>query len=85
MLHVQVGGGFPSDRDMADEAFWRTAIGRKFTHGEFGRIWSPMVEVLGGRELTTGAKTQWDIAPQMQITLNMTPERNAKGPALSVS
>jgi mono/diheme cytochrome c family protein len=69
-VHAQAGGGFPFDRNLADEAFWRTAIGRKFTQGEFGRIWSPMIDVLASRELVADAKTHWDIAPQMQVTLS---------------
>jgi hypothetical protein len=69
-VHVQAGGGIPFDRNAADEAFWRTAIGRRFTRGEFGRMWSPMVEVLGARDLTKGAKVHWDVAPEMQVTLS---------------
>jgi mono/diheme cytochrome c family protein len=69
-VHVQAGAGFPFDRGIADEAFWRTAVGRKIVQGEFGRAWSPMVEFLGARELTAGAKVHWDIAPQMQISLS---------------
>ncbi|MFB3113233.1 MAG: cytochrome c, partial [Gemmatimonadales bacterium] len=34
------------------------------------RTWSPMVEVLSERDLVSGAKTQWEIVPQMQVTLN---------------
>jgi hypothetical protein len=45
-------------------------IGKSFVHVRFGRTWSPMVEVLGARELGTGARVQWDIAPQMQVTLS---------------
>jgi mono/diheme cytochrome c family protein len=69
-VHAQAGGGFPFDRAVADEAFWRTAIGRKFIKGEFGRMWSPMIEILGSREMAAGARTHWDIAPQMQVTLS---------------
>jgi hypothetical protein len=29
-----------------------------------------MVEFLADRELTTGAKTKWDVLPEMQVTLN---------------
>jgi hypothetical protein len=29
-----------------------------------------MVEVLGARELETGAKNEWDIVPQMQVSLS---------------
>jgi mono/diheme cytochrome c family protein len=69
-VHVQVGGGFPFDSDLPDEAFWRMAIGRKFTQGEFGRVWSPMLDVLASHEFAGGAATHWDVAPQMQVTLS---------------
>lgn len=69
-LQVQVGGSVPFDRGHADEAFWRTVIGRQFRHGEFGRLWAPMIEVLGSRELTTGAPAHWDVLPQVHVTLS---------------
>ena len=69
-VHVQAGGAFPFDRELADEAFWRMAIGRQFTQGEFGRIWSPMIDVLASHEFVADAKTHWDVAPQMQVTLS---------------
>jgi hypothetical protein len=69
-LQAQVGGAIPFNRDHADEAFWRTAVGRQFRQGEFGRLWAPMVEVLGARELTSGAAAQWDVVPQLHVTLS---------------
>ena len=54
----------------ADEAFWRMVAGRQFRQGEFGRLWAPMVEILGSRELTSGAPTHWDVVPQMHVTLS---------------
>jgi hypothetical protein len=69
-LQFQAGGELPFDRDRSDEAFWRAVVGRTFTSGEFGRAWTPMVEILGARELQSGATAHWDILPQMQITLN---------------
>lgn len=71
---VQFQGGveLPFDTDRAGrEAFWRAAFGRTWTQqGPFGRAWSPMIEVLASRDLERGAITHWDLAPQMQITLN---------------
>jgi hypothetical protein len=70
-LHVQVGAELPADAEKAGrEAFWRAAIGRTFEHGRFGRAWSPMLEILGARELETGARVQWDLVPEMQVTLS---------------
>lgn len=69
---VQFQGGFelPSDRDQVDEGFWRTAIGKTWTQGIAGRAWTPMVEFLGVRELETGASNEWDVVPQIQISLS---------------
>jgi hypothetical protein len=30
-----------------------------------------MIEVLGAKELEAGAKAEWDIVPQMQVTLSV--------------
>lgn len=70
-VHAQVGAEIPADRDLAaPEAFWRGAVGTTFEQGRFGRAWSPMVELLGARELESGQRVQWDVVPQMQVTLN---------------
>lgn len=70
-VHLQIGGELPADRARAaPEAFWRGAIGTTFEQGRFGRAWSPIVEVLGARELESGQRVQWDLVPQMQVTLN---------------
>jgi hypothetical protein len=70
-LHLGAGLELPADRDRAGrEAFWRGALGRSFVRGDYGRTWSPMIEVLGARELESGASVQWDVVPQFQVTLN---------------
>jgi hypothetical protein len=71
-LHAQAGVERTSDRDRkSSEAFWRTAAGWTFTqNGGAGRAWSPMVELLAARDLESGARTLWDLLPQMQVTLN---------------
>ena len=33
-------------------------------------MWSPMVEFLADRDLETGAKTNWDVMPEFQVTLS---------------
>ena len=68
-LQFQGGVELPSDRDRPDEAFWRTAVGTTLTQGNFGRAWSPMVEILGARNVGSGATTHWDLLPQVQISL----------------
>jgi hypothetical protein len=69
-FQAQAGGAIPVDRARTDEAFWRLVAGRSFRRGEFGRLWAPMVELLGSRELTSGAATHWDILPQLHVTLS---------------
>ena len=69
-LHLQAGGELPLNRTYTDEVFLRGTLGKSVTAGRWGRTWSPMVEVLGSRDLESGAQTHLDLAPQMQVTLN---------------
>ncbi len=70
-LQTQLGFELPFDTDRADrEGFLRAALGWTTTTGQFGRAWSPMVEILATRELTSGGEVNLDIVPQIQITLN---------------
>jgi hypothetical protein len=51
--------------------FWNTAVGQTITANKgLGRMWSPMMEFLAARDLTTAAKTNWDVVPQMQVTIS---------------
>jgi hypothetical protein len=69
-FQAQVGGGIPFNRDHSDEAFWRMVVGQQFRQSEFGRLWAPMAEILGSRELASGASTHWDVVPQVHVTLS---------------
>jgi hypothetical protein len=70
-LQFQGGVELPADTKKAErEAFWRTTIGTTLTAPRFGRQWSPMVELLAARALEEGERTQWDLVPQMQVTLS---------------
>jgi hypothetical protein len=70
-LHIQGGFERSTNHDRAnDETFLRAAIGRSFEQPAGGRIWSPMLELVGARDLGTGERTRWDMVPQLQITLN---------------
>lgn len=70
-LQFQGGVELPADTKKAErEAFWRTTIGTTLTASRFGRQWSPMVELLAARALEEGERTQWDLVPQMQVTLS---------------
>ena len=62
---------FPTESGFEDEAALRAVLGRTWTtDGPFGRAWTPMIEVLGSRELGSGAEVEWDLVPQFQVTLN---------------
>jgi hypothetical protein len=62
---------FPTENGFDDEFGLRLALGKTWTSGgEFGRSWSPMLEVLAIRDLTSGARTKLDVVPQFQVSLN---------------
>ncbi|MGH7466571.1 MAG: c-type cytochrome [Longimicrobiales bacterium] len=62
---------FPTDEARAErEAALGFALGKTWTQGQWGRTWTPMFELLAGRELESGASVAWDIVPQMQVSLN---------------
>src|SRR5215471_8486942 len=71
-LQLQAGTERPTHTATAPAAvYWRQAIGKSFRQGQgLGRMWSPIVELLADRDLTTGARTNWDIFPQMQVTVS---------------
>lgn len=70
-VQLQTGLEIPTSSDGENEGFWRVALGRTFTSGgEWGRAWSPMVEVLGARAFEDEATTRWDLVPQVQVALN---------------
>jgi hypothetical protein len=52
------------------EVFARTAIGKTLrqSHG-LDRAWTPMVEFMVARQVKDGARTEFDVAPQFQVTL----------------
>jgi len=69
---LQVHGGveIPSDQTLGDtETFVRAAFGYTFARDQgFGRAWTPMLEVLTASP--HGAATEWDVVPQVQISLS---------------
>ncbi len=70
-LHAHTGIEVPADTEKAStETFWRVAAGRSFMQSRWGRAWSPMVEILGARALATGSQTEWDVLPQVQVSLS---------------
>ncbi len=70
-VQLHVGFERPTDHDIAPNAFYsRTAVGKTFKQDGWGRIWTPMVEFLAAKDLEEGAVTEWDVAPQMQVSLS---------------
>ena len=56
--------------DGASEAFGRVVLGRSFTEGQWGRTWTPMLEMQLKRHFESGAATTLDLVPQAQVSLN---------------
>jgi mono/diheme cytochrome c family protein len=71
-IQTQFGADLPRHTDIAPQSiFFNTAVGQSFSadHG-LGRLWSPMVEFLADRDLVDMARTNWDLLPQMQVTIS---------------
>jgi hypothetical protein len=71
-LHLQTGAEIPAKESsgVETEGFVRTALGRTFAWGKFGRSFTPMVEAVAFRELKGGVPTSLDLVPQMQVSLS---------------
>ena len=71
-LQVQGGIDLPRHtRDVPRTAFLHAAFGKSIgERGGYGRAWSPMLELTGERDLENGARTQWDVIPELQVTLS---------------
>jgi mono/diheme cytochrome c family protein len=71
-VQFQMGAELPHRTDIAPQSlFWRWAVGQTFASDHrLGRMWTPMVEFLADRDLVDGAKTNWDVLPEMQVTLS---------------
>jgi hypothetical protein len=71
-VQFQIGTDQPIDTTRAPRTlFWRLAVGRSFRQEQgLGRLWSPMLEIVGDRDFEPGATTAIDLVPQFQVTLN---------------
>ena len=71
-VQVQAGFEFPLHPEIAPKAWYlHTAFGQSFSAGRgLGRTWTPMLEVIADRDLESGAKTNWDLVPQLQIPIS---------------
>jgi cytochrome c553 len=71
-VQTQFGADLPFHTNIAPQSlFFYSAIGQSFgqNHG-LGRLWTPMFEFLANRDLLNGAQTDWDILPQLQVTIS---------------
>jgi mono/diheme cytochrome c family protein len=71
-VQAQLGADLPADTaDTPRAVFGRFAVGKSLRGGHsFGRLWTPMIELLSNRDLQHGAPTDLDLVPQMQVTLS---------------
>lgn len=71
-VQLQGGAELPLDTAKAPQAVYlRSAIGKSFNQNAgLGRMWTPMVEFIADRDLQTGARTNWDVMPEFQVTLS---------------
>jgi hypothetical protein len=71
-VQTQLGADLPLQTNVVPRSmFWRVAVGQAMAQDHMlGRLFSPMVEFLANREFTPGARTNWDVVPEMQITVS---------------
>jgi Cytochrome C oxidase, cbb3-type, subunit III len=71
-VQTQLGADLPRHTDIAPQSiFFNTAIGQMLPQQNgLGRLFTPMMEFLAARDLTDRAKTDWDVLPQMQVTIS---------------
>jgi len=71
-LQTQLGADLPVDTSVAPRSmFWRATVGQALAPDHMlGRLFSPMVEFLAVRDFRPGASTDWDVLPEMQITVS---------------
>src|SRR6185312_10891801 len=71
-VQVMAGAALPTHtEDVSKTVYVHTAVGKSLVQNKgFGRMWTPMLEFLADRDLVNKAKTNWDILPQMQVSLN---------------
>jgi mono/diheme cytochrome c family protein len=70
-LHALAEAELSANESKAErEAGFGVAFGKTWTTATWGRTWTPMVELLAGRELESGSEFEYDIVPQLQVSLN---------------
>jgi mono/diheme cytochrome c family protein len=71
-VQAQAGIELPTDTVEAPQAVYgHFAFGKSFRAEDgVGRLWSPMLELIVDRDLEDEAKTNVDLLPQFQVTIN---------------
>lgn len=71
-IQTELGADLPFDTSVTPRSmFFRTAVGQAFAADHMlGRLYSPMVEFLADRSFEPGAATDWDVLPEMQVTVS---------------
>ena len=69
-IHAHAGLKVPLYDGGASEGFGRLVLGRSFTEGQWGRTWTPMLEMQVKRDFQSGGGTRFDLVPQAQVSLN---------------
>jgi hypothetical protein len=71
-FQLQLGADLPANTNVSPRSlFFRSTVGQAMAqdHG-LGRMFTPMVEVLASRDYSPGSSTDWDVLPEMQVTLS---------------
>ena len=71
-VQLQLGTDQPTDTTKAPRSlFWRSAFGKTWRQSNgLGRMWTPMVELVANKDYLPHSTPDWDVVPQMQVTLS---------------
>src|ERR1700722_4699299 len=71
-VQTELGADLPFDTSVAPRSmFWRATVGQAIGQDHMlGRLWTPMVELLAVRSVQSGARTDWGVLPEMQVTVS---------------
>jgi len=84
-LYLAFGQALPSDAfiqsrllvegplrsSATQEAALQLVVGKTWIAPEYGRSWTPMLEIIGNRELEQGVDGEWSLVPQLQVSLSL--------------
>lgn len=69
-LQLQAGGDASRHPAQAPATVYVRMAGGRTLYEAPGRLWTPMLELVAGRELAGGSHTDFDLVPQLQVSLN---------------